>query len=109
MTNKPRFGLTEETITQIQDVFRLHPEVDKVLIYGSRAKGNYRPGSDIDLTMFGEQLNLQLSNLISNEIDDLLLPYTIDLSIYHQIDNQDLLEHIERVGQVFFPDGMLNI
>lgn len=101
MTNKSRFGLSEATLTQIQDVFRHHPEVEKVLIYGSRAKDNYRPGSDIDLTMQGSQLDLKLLNKISNEIDDLLLPYTVDLSIHHQIDNQDLLDHIERVGQVF--------
>jgi predicted nucleotidyltransferase len=102
MAAELRFGLPESTIEQLQKVFFSHPEVDRVILYGSRAKGTERPGSDIDLTMQGKGLNLQLMNKISIEIDDLLLPYVVDLSIYHQIDNQHLLEHIERVGTVFY-------
>jgi uncharacterized protein len=97
-----KYGLPESTIARINEVFSLHPEVKKVLLYGSRAKGNYRPGSDIDLVLQGENLSQRLLNKISLELDDLLLPYTIDLSIYHHIDNQDLLDHIHQVGQVFF-------
>ncbi|WP_197904747.1 nucleotidyltransferase domain-containing protein [Desulfosarcina alkanivorans] len=51
-------------------------------MYGSRAKGNFKPGSDIDLTLKVNRLNLHLLNKISLELDDLLLPYTVDLSIY---------------------------
>ena len=50
----------------------------------------------------GKNLNLQLINKIDFELDDLLLPYTFDLSIYNQIDNPDLLEHIKRVGKDFY-------
>ncbi|MDH5298814.1 MAG: nucleotidyltransferase domain-containing protein [Desulfobulbaceae bacterium] len=83
-------------------VFAAHPEVEEAILYGSRAKGNERPGSDIDLTLNGPNLNLQVINRISRELDDLLLPYTIDLSVFRQISNSDLLDHIERVGQVFY-------
>jgi len=76
--------------------------VEEAILYGSRAKGNERPGSDIDLTLNGPNLNLQVINRISRELDDLLLPYTIDLSVFRQISNSDLLDHIERVGQVFY-------
>ena len=71
-------------------------------MYGSRAKGNYKPGSDIDLTLKGKELNLKLLNKISLELDDLLLPYTFDLSIYHHIKQPDLIDHIVRVGKVFY-------
>jgi len=71
-------------------------------LYGSRAKGNYKPGSDIDLTLKGIGLDLKLINKISIELDDLLLPYTFDLSIYNAIDDPALIEHIERVGTTFF-------
>ena len=71
-------------------------------MYGSRAKGNYRPGSDIDLTLKGRGINLEQLNAISNDLDDLLLPYTFDLSIFHHITNRELLGHIERVGKVFY-------
>jgi predicted nucleotidyltransferase len=83
-------------------VFARHPEVKKAVLYGSRAKGTHRPGSDIDLTLFGVALTYTQLDRIETEIDDLLLPYTVDLSLHTQIDNADLLEHIQRVGQLFY-------
>lgn len=96
------FGLKIATIQAIQEVFKLHHEVEKAILYGSRAIGNYRPGSDIDLTLSGEKLSLTILQKIEDELDDLLLPYKIDLSLHKQIENKELLEHIERVGKVFF-------
>ena len=96
------FGLKTETIQAIQEILSKYPEIEKAILYGSRAKGNYRPGSDIDLTLIGEKLNLTTLQKIENEIDELLLPNTMDLSIHKQIRNIGLLEHIERVGKVFF-------
>ena len=96
------YGLKPTTIQAIQDVFANYPLIDKAILYGSRAKGNYRNGSDIDLVLEGLDLDLSLQFKIENELDDLLLPYKIDLSIYHKIENQDLLKHIERVGKVFY-------
>lgn len=69
-----------------------------MLIYGSRAKGNYRTGSDIDLTIKGNEI--PFAELM--QIDDLMLPYTIDLSQYSQLDNADLIAHIDRVGKVVY-------
>lgn len=97
-----RFGLSAEQIAAIHNVFRRHPKINRAILYGSRAKGNFRPGSDIDLTLQGEQLLLSDLLRISNELDDLLLPYTIDLSIYHTIEEPALVAHIARVGIEFF-------
>lgn len=97
-----RFGLTEPVIIKIQECFLHFPQVQTAILYGSRAKGTYKEGSDIDLTLKGEQINLKLIQQIETELDELLLPYQFDLSSYRQIDNKDLLEHIERVGQVFY-------
>ena len=96
-----QFGLKPHTVSAIQSVFARHPEVKKAVLYGSRAKGTHRPGSDIDLTLFGVALTYTQLDRIETEIDDLLLPYTVDLSLYTQIDNADLLEHIQRVGSCF--------
>ena len=96
-----RYGLTHDVIQRIQNVFLYFPQVEKVILYGSRAKGNYKPGSDIDLTFMGADMNLKVLNEISLQLDELYLPYTFDLSIYHHIQNTDLLEHIERVGVEF--------
>ncbi len=96
------FGLKDEVVAKINRVFAAHPEVEEAILYGSRAKGTPRPGSDIDLTLKGPDLNLQVLNRISRDLDDLLLPYTFDLSIFRQIANPELLDHIERVGKVFY-------
>lgn len=95
-------GLSEATITKIISVFVAYPQLSKVVLYGSRAKGNYRTGSDIDLTLFGEALSDTQLGGIAGQIDDLLLPYTFDISLFKQIDNADLIEHINRVGIVFY-------
>ena len=96
------FGLKDSVVRKMQRVFSNYPEILEVVLYGSRAAGNFRPGSDIDLTLKGEILDLKQQNAIENDLDDLLLPYEIDLSIYQQIDNPQLLEHIKRVGTVFY-------
>lgn len=98
-----RFGLKETTIQKICGVFVKYPQVEKAILYGSRAKGNYKNGSDIDLTLFGEEnLTLDVLYQIMEEIDDLLLPYMFDLSIFQQISDPDLIDHIRRVGVVFY-------
>ena len=99
------FGLNNDTVDQIKSVFRKHNEIEKVLLYGSRAKGNYRPNSDIDFTILGDKLDITIMNNISWELDDLMLPLTFDLSNYKNIVQNDLLEHIQRVGIVFYKKG----
>ncbi len=96
-----QFGLSTEDINKIKEIIVRFPEIERVIIYGSRAKGNYKPSSDIDLTLVGEKLTLTLLQTLENEIDDLLLPYKFDISIFHQISNPDLIAHIERVGKEF--------
>ncbi|GAB4453613.1 MAG: nucleotidyltransferase domain-containing protein [Bacteroidia bacterium] len=103
------FGLEISVIKAIQKVLEKYPEVEKAILYGSRAKGNYRAGSDIDLTLIGQNLNLTILQKIENELDDLFLPYKIDLSIYHHIQNESLLEHIKRVGKIFYEKTEMNI
>jgi type I restriction enzyme S subunit len=97
-----RYGLTEKTIAKINTVFASHPAIEKAVLFGSRAKGNYRPGSDIDLTLYGDALASSDLDEIITELDDLLLPYRIDLSIFDAIDHAKLREHIERIGVVFY-------
>ena len=97
-----RFGLTVETIHKINTVFSKHPSVEKVIIYGSRAKGNYKNGSDIDLTLLGQNISERDLMYIRSELDDMLTPYSFDLSLYQKIDHPDLLDHIKRVGCVFY-------
>lgn len=103
-----RFGLSASVIGKIHGVLAQHPMVKKAVIYGSRAKGNYKPGSDIDLSLFaaeGQEISHRELASILDEVDDLLLPYTMDLSAFEQLNHDSLREHIERVGQVFYESG----
>ncbi len=95
------FGLPDKTIHVINDIFAKYPGIEKVLIYGSRARGDYKNGSDIDLTIIGD-ISFNDEIHISGLIDDLPIPYMCDLSILKDIKNENLVEHIERVGQVFY-------
>lgn len=97
-----KLGLSQATLDKLSSVFRRHSTIDSVLIYGSRAKGNYRPGSDIDLTIKGSTLEFAELMQIEDQIDDLYLPYTVDLSQYDQLTNPDLIAHIDRVGIVIY-------
>jgi len=97
------FGLDTDTLKKIKQVFSNFENIYKVIIYGSRAKGNYRKGSDIDITLLGENLNLNNSLYqIDEKLEELELPYTFDISIFSHIDNEYLREHIQRVGKVFY-------
>ena len=100
--NIKQYGLSGRHIDAIQNVFRSHPKIVKAILYGSRAKGNYRAESDIDISLQGEDLEYADLVAIDIALDDLLLPYTFDLSLYHQIENPDLIKHIERVGKIFY-------
>lgn len=97
-----KHGLTNATVDRIHSVLVRFSEVDKAILYGSRAKGTHKPGSDIDLVLFGPDLNASILSRISSVLDDLLLPYKIDLSIFANISNSNLISHIERVGVVFY-------
>lgn len=98
-----QYGLPASAIHNICAIFQQYPQIEKVMLYGSRAKGSYRVGSDIDLSIQGD-VDVDTLLKIENEIDDLLLPWSVDLSILHKIDNMDLVEHIRRCGVVFY-DG----
>jgi predicted nucleotidyltransferase len=91
------YGISQSTLDKIKSVLFSIQGVEQVILYGTSAEGNYKEGSDIDLTVKG---NLVFDDLVkmSVNLDDLNLPWKIDLSLYSQIKNDGLLEHINRVG-----------
>ena len=96
------FGLSQSTIATLHRIFERYAGLEKVIVYGSRAKGTYKTGSDIDLTLVGEALTLDDMMNIKRDLDDSSLPYMVDVSLFHQLDNQSLRDHIQRVGVVFY-------
>ena len=97
-----KYGLSESTVEKICAVFSGFPEIKQAVLYGSRAKGNFKPGSDIDLTLYGASLTPRLCATIAEALDELLLPYEIDLSLFDSLDSVELREHIARAGVVFY-------
>ena len=97
-----KYGLPDRTLQKIRGVFSHYPQIEKAILYGSRATGTYRNGFDIDLTLCGAALTHSVLSRIDTKLDDLLLPYTIDLSIFHQIDSPAMVEQIQRIGVNFY-------
>ena len=93
-----RYGIKEEYWQQLSEVFAQMPQIEKVILYGSRVKGTYKLFSDIDITLVGENITYRDLLRIMNDIDDLLLPYMFDISIFHNLKNDELIEHINRMG-----------
>lgn len=97
-----KFGLSDTVIRELQDVFRRHANIEKVLIFGSRSKGSYRAGSDIDLAVVGQGIDYNQLLAIQCEIDDLELLYSIDLLDYQKEKGTPIGDHIDRVTQIFY-------
>jgi predicted nucleotidyltransferase len=96
------YGLPLGTIDKIITIMQRYPAIKSAILYGSRAKGTFKPTSDIDIVLKGEDVNLNTLSSVSIMLDDLLLPNKFDLSIYHHIDNQELSDHISRVGKTLY-------
>ena len=93
------FGLSEQVLEKIITLFGKETDVEEVILFGSRAKGTFKEGSDIDLALKGANTDLQLLRKIELEIDDLMLPYVVDLVIYNKIKEPQLTDHINRTGK----------
>lgn len=101
------FGLKDMEIKALRDVLASVPEVEEAIIYGSRARGTNRKSSDIDMTLKGDNLTYLQLALLDAKIDDLYLPYFVDLSLYSMIKNMDLIASIEREGKVLYSNEMI--
>jgi predicted nucleotidyltransferase len=95
-------GLNSKQITDINNIFAKYQQVDKVILYGSRALGTYTKRSDIDLVVLGENIDRAIIINMKYDLEELNTPYFIDLQDYKSINNKNLIEHIIRVGIDFY-------
>jgi len=97
------YGLKQRDIDYLITALKQFAEIEKAIIFGSRAKGNYKPASDLDIVVKGEKIAdntiLKLLDLLEEELP---LPYFIDVLHYEKINNKELKEHIDRMGKVFY-------
>ena len=96
------YGLTDRQFEQIRGVLAQHPQLEGAVLFGSRAKGTFKQGSDIDLALIGDSLQFRDVLRLDHALDDLDLPYSFDLILYHQITDPDVRAHIDRVGVQFY-------
>lgn len=101
-TLHPDLQIRQRDWEQIVSVFMRFPQIERVFLYGSRARGTAKPYSDIDLTLEGSMLIAATILEIEWALDDLYLPFQFDLSIKSQIRNKDLLHHIQSEGKLFY-------
>ena len=94
-------GLCPQTITLIQQECLKHPNIREAWLFGSRAMGTHKPGSDIDIAIDGD-LSFQQLNALAVGLDELMLPYEFDVLTLSGINNAQLIAHIQRVGKRIF-------
>lgn len=95
-------GLPVAAVERIQATLAAFPAIEQATLYGSRALGRHRPGSDIDLTLSGADLDGFTLARLDQALDDLLLPWRFDLSLRASLQSPELIDHIQRVGQVLY-------
>ena len=95
-------GLKEAELDYLRRSFAAYPEIEEVVLYGSRAKGCYKPFSDVDITLKGSRITRNILRDFQIKLYDSLLPYEFDVSIFSNLNNQDLIDHINRCGIVIY-------
>ncbi len=98
-----KFGITGKSFDMILKVLSSCVEIERAMIFGSRAVGNYRKGSDIDLAIYGKKITSNLVNDISVKLnEELPLPYYFDIVHYESLDHENLKKHINTHGKLFY-------
>ena len=96
-------GLPERTMNILFSIFHKYQGIQQVILYGSRAMGNHKNGSDIDITLKVDNSFTRTDLLhIAGDLDDSNIPYLVDVCIYETLTNPDLKEHIDRVGKIIY-------
>lgn len=97
------YGLLERDISYILEAAKKYPEIQEVILFGSRAMGNYKKASDVDLALIGENINQHVTRSITDDLNEVYpLPYFFDVVNYHEISNEALKEHIDTVGKSIY-------
>jgi len=97
------YGLIERDMKYILEAVSKYPEIEEVIIFGSRAIGNYKKGSDVDIALKGQEINRKTVIRLSNDLnEEYPLPYFFDVLNYNEITNEELKEHIDNIGKVIY-------
>lgn len=96
-------GLLERDLNYITEAAKKYAEVEEVILFGSRALGNYKKGSDVDLALIGRKVDRKVARKISSDLnEEYPLPYFFDVVNYSDITDEELKKHIVRVGKLIY-------
>ena len=98
-----KFGLNKAVLEKLRTLFSASPKIKRVVIFGSRAMGTQKNGSDIDLALLGEGLQSRDVRRLYGAMDKFYFPYKFDIVILKDVKEPALVEHIERVGKTIYP------
>ena len=97
------YGISDKSLSIIIETIKTYKEIEKAVLFGSRAKGNHKKGSDIDIALYGETADEKLALILKSKLnEETLIPYFCDVISVDLLNNFNLMEHIERVGKVFY-------
>lgn len=96
------YGLTEQSYNELMQILASFPEIEEVIIYGSRARGDYWRASDIDLSIKGKDFNRHVLALLNDKLYNSHIPQICDTHIYTNVKNSKFKDNIERDGQVIY-------
>lgn len=106
MSETEKYGIPTSDLNDVIFILKENEKIRKAILFGSRAKGNFTSGSDVDIALVGNKLKLADVLEISVKIDELYLPWKFDIIIYDRIKEPELKNHIERVGKVLFQNPL---
>ncbi|MBQ4387586.1 MAG: nucleotidyltransferase domain-containing protein [Prevotella sp.] len=96
------YGLDQEELELMRHIFSETEGIEEVVLYGSRAKGTYKPFSDVDITLKGENLSDEDLTDVCYKLSESLLPYFYDVSLFRQLTSPTLIDHIKRRGKTIY-------
>ncbi|HED38187.1 MAG TPA: nucleotidyltransferase domain-containing protein [Ignavibacteria bacterium] len=100
------FGISDKSYALMVESLQQFPEIEKVYIFGSRAMGNYKKGSDIDLAIVGENIDFETTSRLHGKLNEALpIPYFVDVVDFNTIENQALKKHILTEGKIIYEKG----
>jgi len=101
MIKKDNFGIPDKYLEIFKEIFIKYPKIEKAILYGSRAKGNFTTGSDIDIALVAPKMSFSEYLSVLAELEDLDIPYKLDITKYELLD-ENIKEHIKRVGKIIY-------
>lgn len=97
-----KYGMLDEELKLMHDIFAQTSTLEKVVLYGSRAKGTNKPFSDVDITLVGDRLSDEELTDVMYRLSESSLPYFCDVSLFKNLSNPALIDHIRRMGKEIY-------